>query len=115
MNTAEAISKAVALSPPTGGMPFSGIAAAIGALQFAKVASTTFEYASPATNTSTSSPSTSTTGTNLAVPGNPYFGQGFLNMNTFNGMSGNFKVYVLEQDIRNAMTRAQVLNNRNSF
>ncbi len=117
MNTAEAISKAIALSPATGGLPFSGIAAALGALQFAKVTSTTFEYASPAQSTSTSSGSSgASTNRDLAAPGNPYFGQGFLNLNSFNpNMMGGMKVYVLEQDIRNAMNRATVLNNRNIF
>jgi hypothetical protein len=115
MNTAEAISKAIALSPATGGLPFSAIAAALGALQFAKVTSTTFNYASPAQSTSTSSGSSgASTNRDLAAPGNPYFGQGFLNLNSFNpNMMGGMKVYVLEQDIRNAMNRATVLNNRN--
>lgn len=115
MNTAEAISKAIALSPATGGAPFSIIAAALGALQFAKVTSTTFNYASPAQSTSTSSGSSgASTNRDLAAPGNPYFGQGFLNLNSFNpNMMGGMKVYVLEQDIRNAMNRATVLNNRN--
>lgn len=115
MNTAEAISKAIALSPATGGAPFSIIAAALGALQFAKVTSTTFNYASPAQSTSTSSGSSgASTNRDLAAPGNPYFGQGFLNLNSFNpNQIGGMKVYVLEQDIRNAMNRATVLNNRN--
>lgn len=115
MNTAEAISKAIALSPATGGAPFSIIAAALGALQFAKVTSTTFNYASPAQSTSSSSGgSGASTNRDLAAPGNPYFGQGFLNLNSFNpNQIGGMKVYVLEQDIRNAMNRATVLNNRN--
>lgn len=117
MNTAEAISKSIALSPATGGLPMSAIAAAIGALQFAKVTSTTFQYASPAQSTSTpSSPSTGGAAANISAPGNPYFGQGFLNLSNFNPLQmGAIKVYVTEQDIRNAMNRVNVINNRNQL
>jgi len=125
VNTAEAVMKANAASPLTGGMPWSGISIALGALQLAKIMSTKFNYsggssaASSGSIGSISAPSTSTAAT---APTSPFYGQGTLN--TINPASyleqgqhrgtgsGDQRVYVVESDITGTQRRVEVQTQR---
>jgi len=123
VDTGAAIMKAVAASPLTGGMPFSGIAGVMGALQLAKILTTKFEYnagssggggsiTAPSGGGEITGPSMATTPT--------LFSQGLLNTinpNTYitynqERQKMNQRVYVVESDITKAQQRVQVMESR---
>lgn len=129
VDTAGAIMKSVAMSPETGGLPFSAIAGAMGALQLAKILTTKFNYSESSSSGSVSGGGGSVTAPSApsmaTAPAAPAFSQGFLN--TINPASyiqyksreayrqGSERVYVVESDITRTQKRVDVITRRSQL
>jgi len=125
INTAEGISKAVAESPDTGGLPGSALAAVMGGLQIAKILSTKFEASGGDSGGGGSAPTVPTiSAPSLAAapslnssgssfrPGQ-FYGIGTANYS--NGLSTKAQpqqVYVLESDITTTQNKVSVQSGR---
>lgn len=128
INTAEAISKAVAASPTTGGLPFSAIAGVIGAAQIAAILSKKYDPGDGSgadTGGGGGGGGETVTAPTMAIaPSAPLMGQGYLNQNfnpmTFGGQlgfrpGGEQRVYVVESDITNSQNRVRVMESRSTL
>lgn len=116
LNIAEAISKAIAESPMTGGAPGSIIAGIMGALQIAKIVSTKFTPEGGSSGTSTTAPSipsvgSSETSPTLSADQVAGIGQVSTPMVQNNGLQYT-KVYVTESDIKKTASKVNVIQTR---
>ena len=118
MSTAEGIAAAVAQSPETGGLPGSAIAAAIGGLQIAKIASTKFqgEDDGGSGGDTPTAPSFGTAQTlNTTSPqfkSGQFYSAGTVQPNSGGQATTVIKAYVVESDITKAQNKVAVIQQR---
>lgn len=113
VNIAEGISKAIAQSPETGGLPGSALAAIMGTLQIIKIKSTQF---SPEGGGNVSTSASAPTPPSISMSAGQTIGLGQVTPPTPQQTGLQYQqVYVTTKDINKQQNKVTVLNNRTSF